>query len=133
MKKAGQNGVTLIELLIVIVVIAILTSIAYPVYTDQIRKVRRYDAEGALMALANIMERDMAKTPNTGYSINDISSYSDLWGSLDGYYTFTVANATAFDYTLTAAPNGPQVGDTCNALSLTQNGVKSPTSDNCWK
>ena len=133
MKKAGQNGVTLIELLIVVVVISILTSIAYPVYTDQIRKVRRYDAEGVLMALANIMERDMAKTPNTGYSINDISSYSDLWGSLDGYYTFTVAITTAFDYTLTATPNGPQVCDTCNALSLTQNGVKSPTSDNCWK
>ena len=133
MKKTRQRGFTLVELLIVVIVITVLTAIAYPVYTDQIRKVRRLDAESVLMALANVMEQDIARTPNAGYSINDVSPYSDFWSSIGNYYTFSVANPTAFSYTLSAAPKGPQSDDSCGTLSLTNDGVKSPAGDNCWK
>jgi len=131
MKKT--SGFTLVELLIVVIIMAVLSSIAYPLYTDQVRKARRYDAEGVLMALANVMEQDLARTPNTGYGISDLTPFSDLWTAIDNYYTFTVANPTAFSYTLTATPKSPQSGDACGTLSLTQNGTKSPADAGCWK
>ena len=127
------SGLTLIELLIVVVIMVVLSSIAYPLYTDQVRKARRYDAEGVLMALANVMEQSLARTPNTGYGINDLSPHSGLWATIDTYYTFTVANPTAFSYTLTATPKSPQSGDACGTLSLTQNGTRSPADAGCWK
>ena len=131
-RKSG-NGLTLVELLVVIAVITILATVGYPAYTDQVRKVRRYDAEGVLMALANVMEQDLAKTPNTGYGINDISPYSSMWSSLDNYYTFSVNNPDAFSYTLSAAPKGAQGSDSCGTLSLNQEGTKGPATANCWK
>ena len=133
MNKTRRFGFTLVELLIVVVIISILTAIAYPTYTNQVRKARRLDAEGVLMALSNVMEQDIAKTPNTGYGINDISPYSDLWSSLGNYYTFSLTNATVSSYTLNAIPTGSQSSDSCGTLSLTQSGVRSPSGNNCWK
>lgn len=56
-KKQYKNGFTLIELMIVVAIIGILATIAYPSYHAYIKKTRRSDAEGALVSLANAMER----------------------------------------------------------------------------
>ena len=55
MSKA--KGFTLIELMIVVAVIAILASIAYPSYQDSVRKTRRADAKEVLLEGAQWMER----------------------------------------------------------------------------
>jgi prepilin-type N-terminal cleavage/methylation domain-containing protein len=43
----NQNGFTLIEVMIVVVIVAILAAIAIPSYQDSIRKTRRADAKEA--------------------------------------------------------------------------------------
>jgi type IV pilus assembly protein PilE len=56
-----KSGFTLIELLIALAVVGILASIAYPSYTDHVRRTRRADAQGALMGLSNAMNGSSPK------------------------------------------------------------------------
>lgn len=51
-----EHGFSLFELLVVLVIIGILASIAYPIYTHALIKTRRTEAKIALMDLANRME-----------------------------------------------------------------------------
>jgi prepilin-type N-terminal cleavage/methylation domain-containing protein len=62
MKNISKNGFTLIELMIVVAIIGILASIAYPSYQESILKSRRADAKGALLGFANAMERHFTET-----------------------------------------------------------------------
>lgn len=54
-------GFTLIELMIVVAVVGILAAVAYPAYTDQIRKGNRAEARAALMNLMQQQERFMTQ------------------------------------------------------------------------
>ncbi|WP_276968674.1 type IV pilin protein, partial [Metallibacterium scheffleri] len=57
-RPAGRDaGFTLIELMITLVVLAILTMIAVPIYEHQIEESRRTDARTALLELAEREER----------------------------------------------------------------------------
>ena len=51
MKKSLSHGFTLIELMIVVAIVAILASIAYPSYKDSVLKSRRAEARTALSEL----------------------------------------------------------------------------------
>jgi type IV pilus assembly protein PilE len=52
-----QHGFTLIELMIVVAVVGILTSIAYPAFTEQIAKGRRAEARATLLIANQWTER----------------------------------------------------------------------------
>ena len=52
-----QQGITLIELLIVVAIVGILSAIAYPAYQGYVENSRRTVAQGELLELAQWMER----------------------------------------------------------------------------
>ncbi len=112
-KKINRhNGFTLIELMIVIAIIGILTAIAFPSYQNYLKQSRRADAKGALMGLANAMERHFTETnsyekaavsnANTGKP-RIYSTTSPIDGDI-AYYDLGITTATQTTYTIRATP-----------------------------
>ena len=52
-----QAGVTLVELMVAVSIVAILASVAYPSYLEQVRKGRRAEAQAVLMEASQFLER----------------------------------------------------------------------------
>ena len=48
----GDNGFTLIELMIALVIISILTAVSYPAYINHVEKAKCTDAVGTLLTIA---------------------------------------------------------------------------------
>lgn len=61
MSQNQQDGFTLIEVMIVVVVIGILAAVAYPAYTDSVLKGRRAQGRTALAELMQQQERYMTQ------------------------------------------------------------------------
>jgi type IV pilus assembly protein PilE len=129
-RRIITKGFTLIELMITVAIVGILAAIAYPSYTEQIRKNRRADAKAVLLELTQWMERFY--TENSRYDQNRAGTAVALpfakspkeGGPASGYYTIALATPAQNQFTLTATPAGPQVGDTCGNLTLDRAGVK---------
>ncbi len=133
MRKA--QGFTLIELLIVIAIIAILGSIAYPSYQSHMIKARRGDAKAELIKAQ--LKQSSLHILNPAYS--DVEADLGLPASHD-YYTFSVVSAAATTYSMKAvAKSGTtQANDetACQTLFIDQNSNHSSdgstNNDQCW-
>lgn len=68
--RSRQSGMTLIELMIVVAIIGIITSIAYPSYQSFMNSSHRSTAQADLMALAAAMERHKAANFTYGGAAN---------------------------------------------------------------
>lgn len=134
--RSTSRGVTLIELMIVIVVVAILASIAVPSYRQYVLRSHRTEAKAALMNVAAAQEKfylqnntytdELSDAPPDGLGIPDTTEH--------GYYTIAIAagaDDTAFSATATAT--GGQAQDTrCATFTIDQAGVKTATNADCW-
>lgn len=131
-----QAGFTLLELMITVAVVAILSTIAYGSYQDQIKRSRRAAAATCLQERAQFMERFY--TTNMTYEGAPDPAPCDI---VEGHYgTPTLSDVTANSYTLQVAPQGTQAtNDTqCATLSLTSTGVRAASGTyssepaKCW-
>jgi type IV pilus assembly protein PilE len=134
------RGVTLMELMIVIVVIGILASIAVPSYRSYVVRAQRTDAMSALLRVAAAQEKFYLQNntyaatallddaPPAGLGIN---------GTENGWYALAVSSTDLTrNFTITATPvaGGAQANDThCASFSLTSAGAKSATNTDCWR
>ena len=138
MKAREIKGFTIIELMITVAIIGILASIAYPSYQESVYKSRRADGKGALLGLANAMERHYtqantyqgAGSPGTGAP--SVFATQSPTGGGAAFYLLTIEVSTVNTYTLRATPTGAQVSDSCGNLELTHTGAKSPSTAGCW-
>jgi type IV pilus assembly protein PilE len=73
----SNKGITLIELLFVVIIVGILAAIAVPVYTNYMQRARRADAKTALLQLRAAQE--MRRAESGGYS-TDLVALRTTWG-----------------------------------------------------
>lgn len=132
------RGFTLIEMLVAIVIIAILTAIALPIFTDAVRKARRADAVALLTGLQQAQERFRANNPGYATTLVQLAGTP----ASTTHYQASIDSASASGYTLTATAksDSPQNDDgDCKRMSLSMtpggNVVQSGVNDGaapCW-
>lgn len=141
----SQQGFTLIELMIVMAIVGILAAIAYPAYTDSVRKSRRADAKAALLEDAGFLERyystNFRYTAAAGGSTGPTLPVLQVPRETGATATYNLSLQAVSDssYTLQAVPTGAQTGDRCGTLTLTHLGVRGVssassgvTATDCW-
>ena len=152
MRAGRSGGFTLLELMVVVTIIAVLASIAYPAFNRQAARARRTDAKDALMGIASAEERYFT---NFNTYVTSLTTLGLNTSSPSGYYTLTVvpgslspttcavnAGAITTTYILQAAIVNAtaQKGDVCGTLMLDSSGVRCPNPSNvaanangsCW-
>ncbi len=123
-----KNGFTMIELMIVVAIIGILASIAYPQYGSFVQKSRRADGQLALLEEVQALER----CKSTRYSYENCTRSHT--SSPENYYAITLER-TASTFTITATGQDQQANDTaCQVMTINQLGERTPDPDTtrCW-
>lgn len=130
--KAPAKGMSLLELMIAVAIVAILASIAIPSYSAYVRRSQRSDATSALLRLAAAQEKFYLQ--NNTYT-NDESLLGGA-SSEHGWYTLevTAADATSFSVTATPVSGGAQASDShCSSFSIDHTGDRDATNTDCWR
>ena len=127
-----NNGFTLIELMLAVAVIGILSAIAYPAYTEQIRKARRAETQAALMNISARQQQMLLDTRSYAATVAllNVALPAAVTRAYDITLTVGVSAVPTFMATATPAALSAQAADTCGVLTINQAGTKTPP--NCW-
>jgi type IV pilus assembly protein PilE len=140
-------GMTLVELMIVLVVVAVLAAVSWPSLSEFVNRSRRADAMSALSEVMQAQERWRANNPSYKGTLTDLPGARTT--SRDGHYSLAIvadsASATTYTATATALSGSPQWADTrCRVLSVainggnitygssTSGGATNAQPDPCW-
>ncbi|WP_368561896.1 type IV pilin protein [Pseudoxanthomonas sp. UTMC 1351] len=138
-RNRSVAGFTLLELMIVVAIVAILSTIAYASYQDQIIKSRRAAGAACLQERAQYMERYY--TTYLSYNAVPAPAIAECDNEVRPHYQVVplASAAGARTFTLQAIPQGVQATkDTlCGTLTINQQGVRgesgtAATADECW-
>ena len=121
-------GFTLIEAMIAVAIVAILAAVAFPSYTDYVRRGKRATAQAALMELAS---RQQAYLLDRRVYTSDLSALAFAAPSeIAGDYTFSVpgfdATAVPPRFTVQATPSAALQARGELTLTVDETGVKTP-------
>jgi type IV pilus assembly protein PilE len=126
-----QSGFSLIELVVVIGLIGILASIAYPQYSEYLTEARRNDATSTLMEIMQDEERFYTENNSYAADLSNLPQYdSSPVVTPKGYYKVSAAACSGATINecvlLSASPQGAQGGD--GVITFNSKGVKTPQS-----
>lgn len=146
-RKGSMRGMTLLEVLVVVTIVALLGAIGFPAYTNYVTRANRSAAKSLLLQVADRQEQFFGNNKRyannlteLGYGGNAFSIDKQgapvLTGSPDRLYAIGLTNVSATTFTVNAAPQLQQAthDGQCGTLTLTHAGQRgrSGAADNCW-
>jgi type IV pilus assembly protein PilE len=136
-RSRRARGITLVELLVAVAIIAILSAVVFPNYNRY--QLRSYRTQAFTDLASCALQAERVRTNTFSYvTINDdgepaaevcpTRSPSDATADVDARYLITVTAADATTFTLRATPVNGQVGD--GLLELDASGARRWDKDN---
>jgi type IV pilus assembly protein PilE len=128
-----MRGITLLELMVVVVIIGILTAIAFPNYREFVARAKRTEAKALLLEIATNQERFYLNANRYGTLLE--LGYADPLVTDTGSYTVTIPVNDAGNFTVSAAYNHTDSEQArCTTFTLDGRGNKTSTGSigNCW-
>lgn len=130
-----MRGVTLLELMIVVVIIGILAAVAYPNYRDFIARSHRNEAKAALLQIATNQERFYLNNQAYSGDLRDLGfNVANNFITDTGSYRITVAGANAATFTASATYlKADNEAGKCATFTIQPDGnrASAPLAD-CW-
>jgi len=129
-----SKGFTLIELMIVVALVGILSTVAVNAYIDNVIASKRSEGRAGLTATAASLEK--CKSLYGVYDHLNCNVLATITTETNIYSIDTTTTRTPTTFTLVATAIGSQVrDDDCATLSLTNTGIKTATgvdTTDCW-
>lgn len=139
--KANSKGLTLLEVVIVIVIVGVMTGIAMAVYRPYILKSKRKQAIADLLTLEQALGRQYLlnngsyrlnssdtgtadKTASGSCTTSTTSSEYTSGGNPVAYRFIVALTNTRQSYTITAEPCGKQADDKCGSFKIDNTGLR---------
>ena len=130
-----MRGITLMELMIVVVVLSILVAVGYPNYRDFAARAKRNEAKAALLQIATMQERFYLQNSTYTTDLRQLGFASAANQVTDsGSYVVNVTAANANDFTAVATyQNADNEAGKCSTFQIDGSGAKTsaPLGD-CW-
>lgn len=130
--RKTMRGVTLLELMIVVVIVGILAAIAYPSYRQFVERAKRTEAKALLLEIATNQERFYLQN-NTYGNMADLQ-YNEPQITPSEAYSVTIGANSANNFTATATYQlgGDEAGK-CLTFTIDGRGIKGSTPyTDCW-
>jgi type IV pilus assembly protein PilE len=140
--RARMRGVTLLELMAVVVIVGILGTLAVNSYRGYLLRTNRTEARMALLQVQAAQEKFFLQNNRYATSAElTLATTADPPGlgvsatTPTGKYAITLARPTTTTYTATATAQGGQTEDdaACHTLRIREDGRREPTGDGCWR
>ena len=132
--RKHMHGITLIELLIVVIIVGILTSIAFPNYRAYVERAKRSEAKAALLQCATNQEKWYLQRQEFTTDLAELGFISPFKTD-SGAYQLAVSTTDPFENftcTTTYLEGGAEAGK-CNTISIDSTGNKTSSPDtDCW-
>ena len=132
--RRQMHGITLIELMIVVIVLGILISVGYPQYQDYAARAKRNEARAALLMLATNQERFYIGNNTFSSDLTQLGFSTSPATTETGYYRIEITDADAQNFSATATYlRGGNEAEKCATFTIDGRGTKTsaPEAD-CW-
>ena len=129
-----MRGITLMELMIVVVIVGIMAAIAYPNYRDFAARAQRNEAKAILLEIAQNQERYYLQNNDYG-TLSELGYGADTITTDTGSYQVTInppPDASNFRAVASYQKGGAEAGK-CATFTIDGRGAQtSLPRDDCW-